>query len=187
MKKVISPLFLILSIIAVPTAVSHAEGIGASLQASAIVSTDKPTTTATADASTGDTPAATDDLKDLPLAQRRDAVAAQLLDLTTKFSTYATRTQLTIDRLTAKSINTGKAQDELTLSVNGLAAAKLSLDTLTKIEVPDTNQDKAVVEIKDSVKKIQDQLKDARTHLINALTSVKVAVTATLGADASAQ
>jgi hypothetical protein len=171
MKKLISPLFIVLSLIAVPTAFGHAQALGVktkgALQAKAVVST----------------PVIDDTL--IPLATRRDTVVLQLRDINARLAVFGTRTQVALDRLADKGIATGKAQSELTLSTNGLAAAKLSLDALSAIVIPDTDQDKTSVDIKASVIAIQTQLKDARTHLITALTSVKASLALSAESDSS--
>ncbi len=166
MKKLISPLFIVLSLLAVPTAFGYAQAapavINANTHAKPVVSAAAPDETL------------------LPLGTRRDNVVLQLTDINTRLTTFTARTQLALDRLAQKNIGTGKAQAELTIATNDLASAKLALDALAKIEIPEENQEKVTLEIKASVQKIQDQLKDARAHLITTLSILKTTLTATV-------
>ncbi len=166
MKKLISPLFIAFSLIVLPTAFGHAQAatatINANIHAKPVVSTTSSDETL------------------VPLATRRDNVVLQLNDINTRLTTLTARTQLALDRLAQKNIGTGKAQAELTIATSDLASTKLALEALAKIEILEGNQEKVTLEIKDSVKKIQDQLKDARTHLISTLSTLKIVLTATV-------
>ena len=168
MKKVFSPVFIAFSLIVLPTAFGHAQAVTATTTTNTVVST----------------PSVVDETL-IPLGTRRDTVVLQLRDINARLAVFGTRTQVALDRLADKGIATGNAQSELTLSTNGLAAAKLSLDALSTIVIPETDQDKTSAEIKASVIAIQTQLKDARTHLINALASVKSSLALTIDTDSS--
>lgn len=115
-------------------------------------------------------------LKDQPLSVRKDKVGSDLNDLISQLGTFISRTQSALDRLSTKSIDTGKTQEELDLAKKSLLDAKVSLDIFSKIIIPDTKQEKASADLKASAKKTEDSLRESRLHLINALSILKDAL-----------
>lgn len=120
--------------------------------------------------------------KPLSITERKTKAYTDLSLLETQFRLFATRTQLTIDRLNTKDVNTIAAQKELTLSITSLDIAKKELDTFTAIKVSDDMSDEALEKagIKTSLIKIQDNLKEARIHLIQSLVELKSSVHITI-------
>lgn len=117
----------------------------------------------------------------LTLTQRKTKAETDLRALETQFRLFTTRTQLTIDRLTSKEVDTVAAQAELTAAITSLNTAKTNLDLFAAIIVTDDMREDAVEKtgLKASLIKIQDNLKEARTHLIQSLTILKTTVTLT--------
>lgn len=115
----------------------------------------------------------------LTLTERKTKAETDLRALETQFRLFATRTQLTIDRLTLKGVDTVASQTELTASVTALNTAKANLDLFAKITITDDMSEEAVEKtgLKTSLVKIQDSLKEARIHLIQSLTTLKATVT----------
>lgn len=110
---------------------------------------------------------------DATIAERKAAAEVQLRDIAEKLSLFATRTQLALDRLTSKGIDTAPAQVELTATMTTLGLAKTNLDLFTKLTVVEGAD---TTPLKDALKGIETNLTDARTHLIDALTALKTAV-----------
>ena len=124
------------------------------------------------------TPVATTDetlAVEQPLTVRKAAAEKNLRAIHAQFAVFATRTQAAIDRLTVKNIDTTKAQAALTLSTDSLALAKTNLDLFTALMVTD-DKDQDTTELKASLKTIEENLKSARTHLIESLTELKAAI-----------
>ncbi len=122
----------------------------------------------TATAETPVTPAAP-----LTLAERKLAAETTLRDIASKLTLFTTRTQVALDRLASKGIDTSAAQVELTATSNSLSLATTNLDLFAGfmiVEGTDTTL------LKDSLKIIEINLADARTHLIASLVALKVAV-----------
>lgn len=117
----------------------------------------------------------------LTLTSRKTKAETDLRVLETQFRLFATRTQLTIDRLTIKGVDTTAAQTELAASLTALNLAKTNLDLFAKIVVTDDMSEEAIDKsgLKASLTKIQDNLKEARAHLIQSLTTLKATVTLT--------
>ena len=115
-------------------------------------------------------------LKDQPLSVRKDKVETDFKTLIIQLGLFNSRTQSALDRLTTKNIDIGASQDELTLAGTSLSDAKASLGVFSKVAVPtisEGKQDKASADLKASAKKTEDSLREARLHLINALTILK--------------
>ncbi len=112
------------------------------------------------------------------LTARKAAAEAGLRDTHAQFALFVTRTQLTIDRLQAKDIDTTTATKELAESLASLDAAKTNLDLFAKIVVSDDMTDQAIAKtpLKSTLTLIQDDLKNARAHLIASLTALKTTV-----------
>lgn len=113
---------------------------------------------------------------DAPLAERKVAAETILRDIAEKLTTFTTRTQVALDRLTAKGIDTAGAQVELTTTATALALAKTNLDLFTALKVKEGDD---TTPIKDALKTIETNLTDARTHLIAALVALKAAALVT--------
>jgi hypothetical protein len=98
-----------------------------------------------------------------------------------KFRLFVSRTQITIDRLAAKGVDTKAAQTELDASLASLDTSKTNLDLFAKISLTDDMTDEQVEKagVKAALTKIQDALKEARAHLITSLTELKTGVTLT--------
>lgn len=111
-----------------------------------------------------------------PLTIRKQKAETSLRAIHGQFALFATRTQLAIDRLATKGIDVTTAQTELTATTTVLATTKTDLDLFATITVTDDMSEKDTVQVKVLLKKIEDGLKDARTHLINSLTALKASV-----------
>ena len=118
----------------------------------------------------------------LTLTARKTKTEADLRALESQFRLFVIRTQLTIDRLATKDIDTTSAQSELTASLAALNAAKTDLDLLTTIIITDDMDEKTLEKtgLKPTILNIQDSLKLARTHLIQSLSVLKSSVTLTI-------
>ncbi len=114
------------------------------------------------------------------ISEKKVAAEKNLKAIQAQFSLFATRTQAAIDRLTLKKVDTTKAQAELALTNTSLGLTKTNLDLLAKVTVTDDMTD--TTELKAALKTVEDNLKDARTHLINSLTELKAAVATTIDA-----
>ena len=114
------------------------------------------------------------------LTTRKQKAEIGLRAIQTQFSSFTTRTQVAIDRLNAKKIDTVTAQTELTLATASLATAKTELDAFEKVVITDDADEKTTDELKTSLKKIEDSLKETRTHLIASLTALKASVAETV-------
>jgi hypothetical protein len=114
------------------------------------------------------------------LSVRKSKAETDLRAIQAQFSLFTTRTQVTIDRLNVKNITTTKAQAELTTSTALLTEAKTNLDLLAAITIADDSSEKTTeqttLEIKNTLKKIETNLKDARSHLVESLTLLKASV-----------
>lgn len=117
------------------------------------------------------------------LTERKAAADKELTALEAQFRLFATRTQITIDRLTIKGVDTKPAQIELTKAVGSLDTAKANLDLFAKIAITDDMTEEAIAktELKPTLTKIQDSLKDAREQLIQSLSALKASLSVTLG------
>lgn len=162
MKKTLS--FALIFILMTPMAVSYAQVTSTDLAASATTST--PTTAPE---------------KPLTLTEKKVKAGADLAALEAKFRLFATRTKVTIDRLTVKGVDTKAAETELDQSLASLDTAKTNLDLFAKISLTDDMTDEQVEKagVKAALTKIQDALKEARTHLIASLTELKTGVSLT--------
>lgn len=120
--------------------------------------------------------------KPLTLTEKKAKAEGELRALEAQFRLFIGRTQVTIDRLSTKDIDTTKAQVELTAALADVDAAKASLDLFAKIAISDDMTEEQVEKsgIKPALIKIQDTLKSARTHLIESLTLLKSSVTLTI-------
>lgn len=110
---------------------------------------------------------------DATVAERKLAAETQLRDIADKLGLFASRTQLALNRLASKGIDTVPAQTELTATMTTLATAKTNLDLFTKLTI---TEDADTTPLKEALKTIETNLADTRTHLINALTALKAAV-----------
>lgn len=116
----------------------------------------------------------------MTLTARKAAAETSLRTLQTQFALFATRTQLTIDRLTTKGVDTTTAQAALTTAGTSLTTAKTELDLFAQIVITDETTDTTA--LKASLTKIQTSLAEARTHLIESLTLLKTSVSLTIDA-----
>lgn len=162
MKKTL--IFGLIAALALSTAVAQAQTATTSLTANAAGAVSTPTPVV-------ETP--------LTLTERKTKAETDLRALETQFRLFTTRTQLTIDRLGTKGVDTETAQTELTAAVTSLNSAKVNLDLFAAIVVTDDMKEDVVEKtgLKASLTKIQDNLKEARTHLIQSLTTLKATVT----------
>ncbi len=112
------------------------------------------------------------------LGARKTAIETDLRDILSRLSSIYTRTQIAVGRLTdSPKIDTVKAQAELVVAGNALAAAKLSIDAFSNVDVSnEKNNGLAIVALKEQAKKSEDSLRIARTGLINALAELKLAL-----------
>ena len=118
----------------------------------------------------------------LTLTQKKVKAETDLRTLESQFRLFVSRTQLTIDRLTTKGVDTTKAQAELTAALTALNTTKANLDLFTTIVISDDMDEKAVEKsgLKPALVSIQESLKIARTHLIQSLAELKTSVTLTI-------
>ena len=121
----------------------------------------------------------------IPLTVRKQNVEKGLLELMTRLAGFSDRTEVALDRLSTKGVDTTKAASELTATNNDLREAKENFTILTTMTIADDAESQKVFQLKELVKKIETNLRDARTHLINALTELKSAVDITTSADSS--
>jgi hypothetical protein len=164
MKKTL--IFGLIVAIGLSTAIAQAQTVTTSLTANAASAVSAPTLAVEAP---------------LTLTERKTKAETDLRALETQFRLFTTRTQLTIDRLGTKGVDTEAAQTELTSAITSLNTAKANLDLFAKIVVTDDMNEEAIEKtgLKASLTKIQDNLKEARTHLIQSLTTLKATVTLT--------
>lgn len=113
---------------------------------------------------------------DAPLPERKAAAEEVLRDIAEKLSLFATRTQVALDRLTVKGVDTTQAQVELATTTTALSLAKTNLDLFATLNVKEGDD---TTPIKDALKTIETNLTDARTHLIAALVALKASVLVT--------
>lgn len=114
------------------------------------------------------------------ITEKKAAAEKNLQAIAAQFTLFASRTQIAIDRLTLKKVDTTKAQAELALTNTSLGLTKTNLDLLAKVTVTDDMTD--TTELKAVLKTVEDNLKDARAHLISSLTELKAAVATTIDA-----
>jgi hypothetical protein len=117
----------------------------------------------------------------LTLTARKTKAETELRALESQFRLFVTRTQLTIDRLATKGVDTTSAQTQLSSSLTALNTAKTDLEFFATIIVTDDMDEKAIEKsgLKPALVNIQDSLKVARTHLIESLTTLKTNVSLT--------
>ncbi len=119
-------------------------------------------------------------IKDQPLSSRKQKVELSLNSLINQFNIFYTRTQNAVDRLAYKNIEVGPTQNEIDLGIIALNEAKINLALFSKITISDKNQEKTISELKISAKKTEENLRESRLRLVNALTSLKITVTSTV-------
>lgn len=182
MKKAFNLSLLAIIALALPYSLTHAEKpavVGSDLSAS--VKPAKPVATNPPAKPAVETPVAP-----LTLTEKKAKAETDLRAIHAQFSLFVTRTQAAIDRLASKDIDTAKAQTELTAAKASLDAAKANLDLFALIiitdETPDLKSQPDTSEIKTTLKKIQDNLKSARTHLIESLITLKATITISIDA-----
>lgn len=163
MKKTL--IFILIAALVIPTGTSFAQVTGSDLAASATSSTSVALPE-----------------KPLTLSEKKVKAEADLRAVEAKFRLFVSRTQITIDRLAAKGVDTKAAQTELDASLASLDTSKTNLDLLSKILISDDMTEEQIEKsgIKGALIKIQDNLKEARTHLIASLTELKTNVTLTI-------
>ena len=122
----------------------------------------------------------------VPLTIRKQNVEKGLSDLMDRLNGFSERTQTALDRLSTKGIDTAKASNELVLTNMNLREARENFAILTTITITDDAESQKVFQLKELVKKIEGDLRDASTHLINSLTELKSAVDATTTPDNTA-
>lgn len=168
MKKTLTFAFIL--VLMTPMWAAFAQISGTDLAASATTPTGTTTVTTPA------TPT-----KPLTLTEKKLQAQTDLAALEAQFRLFVTRTQLTVDRLATKGIDTGTAQTELSLALTALNTARTNLELFAQIVVTDDMNDAAVDKagIKPALVTIQDNLKQARAHLIESLTTLKTSVTLT--------
>jgi hypothetical protein len=114
------------------------------------------------------------EVKTEPLSVRKQRVELQLRDILAQLTLIHARTQLAVDRLTEKDIDTLRAQEELTAASISLNEAKINIDAFAKITVADDKADKALTNVlREAVKKSEDSLKATRDALIQSLAHLK--------------
>ncbi len=116
----------------------------------------------------------------MTLIQRKAFLEKNLRAVQAQFALLITRTQLTIDRLTAKGVDTTKATTELTLATTALDATKKNIELFAALVVTDDQKD--TTELKKSLETLEENLKQVRTHLIESLTTLKSSVSSTVEA-----
>lgn len=162
MKKTL--IFILIAALVIPTGTSVAQVTGSDLAASATSSTSVALPE-----------------KPLTLPEKKAKAETDLRAVEAKFRLFVSRTQITIDRLAAKGVDTKAAQTELDASLASLDTSKTNLDLFAKISLTDDMTDEQVEKagVKAALTKIQDALKEARAHLITSLTELKTGVTLT--------
>jgi len=107
------------------------------------------------------------------LLVRKQKTSADLRLVISKMNLYVARTQSAIDLLSKKDIDLTDAEDNLTSTSKFLLEAKTNLDKFSKIQISEENPTKSEAGMKYVLKKIEDNLKDARTHLLQSLSDLK--------------
>jgi hypothetical protein len=152
--------FILIALLVTSPVAANAQGIG--VKQAATVSTQTKQSEVKAEVKTD------------PLSVRKQRVELQLRDILAQLTLIHARTQLAVDRLTEKDIDTLRAQEELTAASISLSEAKLNIDAFSKIIVVDDKADKALTTIlKEAVKKSEDSLKATRDALIQSLAHLK--------------
>lgn len=119
---------------------------------------------------------------EISLTERKLKAETDLKNLHIQLTSFTTRTQLAIDRLVVKDIDVMGAQNELSASIASLLEAKNNLDSLSLIQIIDDASESEVVELKNLLAKIEENLINARLSLINSLNELKVAVSISINA-----
>lgn len=126
------------------------------------------------------------------LADRKTKAESDLAKIKEDFDTLIVRTQATINRLSTKGVVTDKSQASLLLATQSQEKAKVDLKNLISLSVNEAGdislknkegakqQTAKVTEIKNAFKKVQDDLKNTRSLLIESLTELKASVAVTL-------
>jgi Na+/phosphate symporter len=107
------------------------------------------------------------------LAERKQKAGADLRLVISKMNLYVVRTQTAVDRLSEKDIDLSDIESNLTATSKLLIDAKVNLEKFSKIQISETNPDKSEIELKSALKKVEDNLKDARAHLLQSLADLK--------------
>jgi hypothetical protein len=161
--------FILMALIVTFPVALHAQSVG--VKRAATVSVQAKQSEVKADIK-AETPA--DKIKNEPLSVRKQRVETQLRDILAQLILIHTRTQLAVDRLTEKDMDTLRAQEQLTLANTYLTEAKLNIDAFSKIAVIDDKTDKVLTAtLRDAVKKSEDSLKATRDALIQSLAHLK--------------
>ncbi len=112
----------------------------------------------------------------LTLTQKKAKADTDLRAIHAQLGLFTARTQIAIDRLSVKDIDTLTAQEKLTLSIASLDLAKTNLDLFSAVVVTNDADENQIAELKLMLKTIEDSLKEARANLIESLTTLKIAV-----------
>jgi hypothetical protein len=113
------------------------------------------------------------------LSVRKAYVEGQLGVLLTQLTTIYTRTQIAVDRLEDKNIDTKASQADLVKANTALNSARTKIDVFSQIEVSDTDKTKEAqvsATLKQAVQEIESDLQSARQSLITSLANLKAAV-----------
>lgn len=114
------------------------------------------------------------------LAERKQKAGADLRTVISKMNLYVVRTQTAIDRLAEKDIDLSDVETSLTNTSKFLIEAKINLEKFSKIQISDTNPEKSEADLKNALKKVENNLKDARINLLQGLADLKAKVSESL-------
>lgn len=110
------------------------------------------------------------------LAGRKQFVETSLRDLYTKLSTLHTRVQIATTRLGNNGIDIARANTSLATAQVALFNAKISLDTFTAVVVDE--KPATVLTLRTQAKNAEDNLKVARTAIIESLSTLQLTLLA---------
>lgn len=114
------------------------------------------------------------------LAEKKQKILTDFKLNISKMNLYVARTQTTVDRLGEKGIDLDEVENHLTSTSKSLIDAKVNLEKLVKVKISEENPEKSEAELKSSTKKVDDNIKEAKGHLIEALLKLKEKVSESL-------
>ena len=111
-----------------------------------------------------------------PLSARKQFVDTNLRDLLSRLSAIHTRVQIASARLGTNGIDTASANLALSTAQTALTTAKTHLDTFTATPVDE--KPATVLTLRTQAKLAEDNLKIARTSIIQSLDTLKITLQA---------
>ena len=112
-------------------------------------------------------------IKDLTLVQKQKTVSKGLADIYTQLNSLSGQAQLAETQIDANGLDTTKAQTDLLAANTSLDKAKLAIATFSGISIPKTYSSFTLDTLKYNANIAENDLRDAKAHLIDSLADLK--------------